>query len=161
LLEHILENVVGSGERGDDIALLAARILPVAPLPLALRVRARVGSMDLVRDAMRAWLAGVPLERVESEGLVLATWEACANAIEHALEPTDDVVTISAEREERLVRIVVQDTGRWASPTERVDRGLGMQLIRSLASSVEIAQVNGGTRITVERTLDTEPTPVA
>ena len=47
LLEHILEHVVGSGERGDDIALIAARLLPVAPRPLELRLAARVESMDL------------------------------------------------------------------------------------------------------------------
>ena len=47
---------------------------------------ARVESMDLVRDAMRAWLDGIALERSDAEDVVLATWEACANAIEHAVD---------------------------------------------------------------------------
>ena len=89
LLEHVLDQVVGSGEREDDIALLAARLLPVAPLTLDLNVRAHIGSMDLVRAAMRAWLDGAPLDRSAAEDVVLATWEACANGIEHAVNPSD------------------------------------------------------------------------
>jgi anti-sigma regulatory factor (Ser/Thr protein kinase) len=157
LLDHILEHVVGSRERGDDIALLAARVLPVAPRVLDVRVPSHVDSMDLVRDAMRAWLVGVRLERGQAEDLVLATWEACANAIEHAVDPTHDHITVHAEAEDSLVRIVVQDTGSWGSPSLREDRGLGLRLINSLVSSVDISQGEDGTRITVEKAL-TEPT---
>src|SRR5262249_17318892 len=91
LLEHVLAHVVGQGERGDDIAILAARVLPAAPQPLELRLAARLTSMDVVRDAMRAWLEGVAdLDRNDSEDVVLATWEASANAIEHTVEPQAD-----------------------------------------------------------------------
>ena len=158
LLEHILDNLVGAGERGDDIALLAARFLPVAPRPLAMRFRSSVDSMTLVRDAMRTWLAGVPAGRLEPEHLVLATWEACANAIEHAADPSDDVITLLAELEEAVVRVVVQDAGHWTSPEARADRGLGLELIRTLMSSVHIDQGNGGTRITIEKLLEASPT---
>ena len=53
LLEHILEHVVGSDERGDDIAVLAARLLPVAPRPLELRIAAerRLDGPRARRDA--------------------------------------------------------------------------------------------------------------
>jgi serine phosphatase RsbU (regulator of sigma subunit)/anti-sigma regulatory factor (Ser/Thr protein kinase) len=158
LLEHILEHVVGTGERGDDIAMLAVRVLPVAPRPLELRIAARVESMDLVRDAMRAWLEGVPFARSHAEAVVLATWEACANAIEHAVEATDNSVSIRAVLEDSLVRVVVEDTGRWAPPSEREDRGLGLRLIGSLMSSVHVAQDENGTTITLEKAFAEEPT---
>ncbi len=106
LLEHILEHVVGNDERGDDIALLAARVLPVAPRPLDLRIAAEFGSMDLVRDAMRAWLRGVDLERSDVEDVVLATWEACANAIEHAIEPTERIVIVRARLEDSRLAVI-------------------------------------------------------
>jgi serine phosphatase RsbU (regulator of sigma subunit)/anti-sigma regulatory factor (Ser/Thr protein kinase) len=151
LLEHILEHVVGTGEREDDIALLAARLLPVAPRPLELRLAARIESMELVRDAMRSWLGGTPLERSDAEDVVLATWEACANAIEHAADASDDVVTLRAELGD-VVRVVVQDTGRWTPPTDRENRGLGLRLIDSLMSSVDISESETGTAITIEKT---------
>ena len=157
LLDHVLERVVGSGERGDDIALLAARLLPVAPRVLDLRVPAHVDSMDLVRDATRAWLAGVSLERGQVEDVVLATWEACANAIEHAVDQTDDHITVHAAVEDSVVRIVIEDTGSWDSSTPREDRGLGLRLIESLVTSVDITSGEAGTRVTLEKAFS-EPT---
>ena len=160
LLDHVLERVVGSGERRDDIALLAARVLPVAPRVLDVRVPSNVDSMDLVRDAMRVWLAGVPLERGQAEDVVLATWEACANAIEHAIDPTDDRITVHAEVEGSLVRVAVEDTGRWGSPILREDRGLGLRLIESLVSSVVISPGDEGTRVTFEKAFSEPPAKV-
>ena len=153
LLEHVLDALVGSGERGDDIAILAARALPVAPRPLDLRVRADVSSMDLVRDALRTWLAGTELELADAESVVLAAWEACANAIEHASEPVDDVVTIAADVDDGRVRVTVADTGRWVSPTERDGRGLGLRLIETLSTTTEISTSDAGTTVTIEKAL--------
>ena len=96
LLEHILQRLVGADERADDIALLAVRLLPVAPHPLRLRVPSDTHSLELVRDALRTWLETAPLSRSDAQDLVLATWEACANAIEHALEPAGEHVTVQA-----------------------------------------------------------------
>ncbi len=157
LLEHILDRLVGSGEREDDIAVLAARVFPVAPRALELRVSSHTRSMDMVRDAMRTWLEGVPFDAATSEDVVLATWEACANAIEHARNPTDEVVTVWAELDDSAVRVVVTDTGSWSTPSTREDRGLGLRLIASLVSSVDVTQGDGGTTITMERAIATEP----
>jgi serine phosphatase RsbU (regulator of sigma subunit)/anti-sigma regulatory factor (Ser/Thr protein kinase) len=156
LLEHVLERVVGSGERADDIALLAARVLPVAPRPLDLQIHTDLDSMDLVRDALRSWLDGVDLDRAEVENVVLAAWEACANAIEHALEPTDEIVTIRAHVDDAHVRITVADTGRWASPSGPDGSGFGLKLIESLSTRSRISTAETGTTVTIEKVL-TEP----
>jgi len=151
LLEHVLERLVGGGERGDDIALLAARVLTVAPGKLDLRIPADLGSMDLVRDAMRAWLQGAPVGRADAEDVVLATWEACANAIEHAVAPAERTVSVGASLEDSRVRVVVKDTGTWAPYAIRPDRGLGLRLIRALSSSVDVVQDAEGTTVTLEK----------
>jgi anti-sigma regulatory factor (Ser/Thr protein kinase) len=153
LLEHILERLVGSGEREDDIALLAARVFTVAPAPLRLRIPKDTGSLDLVRDAVRAWLEGAPSERTEAEEIVLATWEACANAIEHPGGDGGDSVSLTATLDDSRVRIAVEDSGRWKPPAETPDRGLGLRLIRSLMSSVDVTADEGGTRVTFEKVL--------
>jgi serine phosphatase RsbU (regulator of sigma subunit)/anti-sigma regulatory factor (Ser/Thr protein kinase) len=152
LLEHILTYVVGSGERGDDIALLAVRVLPVAPQPLELHVASRLESMDVVRDALRAWLVGVDLDRSEGEDVVLAAWEACANAIEHAVEPQVDLVAVTATLEDGCIRVVVSDSGRWAPPSTRENRGLGLRLIEALMTSVDVDESDRGTTVTLEKT---------
>jgi GAF domain-containing protein/anti-sigma regulatory factor (Ser/Thr protein kinase) len=153
LLEHILEHVVGDEERGDDIALLAVRIMPVAPRPLHLRLRSDLGSMDTLRDGMRSWLRGVDLPRSDVEDLVLATWEACANAIEHALEPAEGVVVVRAAVDDGRVTVTVGDSGRWAPPIQRDDRGLGLRLMEALVTSVAVAESPSGTTVTLEKDL--------
>jgi anti-sigma regulatory factor (Ser/Thr protein kinase) len=117
--------------------------------------------MDLIRDAMRAWLGGVPLDRSAAEDVVLATWEACANGIEHAVNPSDELLSIRAALEHDRVRVVVRDTGTWAPPSGRVDRGLGLPLIGALSTSVDVARTSTGTTVTIERALTPEPATVA
>jgi serine phosphatase RsbU (regulator of sigma subunit)/anti-sigma regulatory factor (Ser/Thr protein kinase) len=153
LLEHILGRMVGTAERDDDIALLAARVFTVAPRPLDLRISNDIGSLDQLRDVVRAWLEGAPAGRPEAEDIVLATWEACANAIEHARSPGKETVSVSAALDGSRVRIVVEDTGGWRTPSDVPDRGLGLRLIHSLMSSVDIAAGDAGTRVTLEKEL--------
>jgi anti-sigma regulatory factor (Ser/Thr protein kinase) len=159
LLEHVLERVVGGGERGDDIALLAARVLTVAPRELDLTVRADLGSMNLVRDALRVWLDGAPVGRADAEDVVLATWEACANAIEHAVDPRAGTVNVRAALDDSRIRVSVSDTGAWAPYSVERDRGLGLRLMRALSSSVDVAQHREGTTVTVEKALTGAPPP--
>ena len=153
LLEHILGRMVGEAERGDDIALLAVRLLAVAPEPLRLRVPSHTGSLDLVRDAVRTWLAGAPLNRGDANDVVLAVWEACANAIEHATDPREEFVEVRAEILDSRVRVTVEDTGHWTPPSEREDRGLGLQLIYASMSAVDVESGEAGTRVTFEKAL--------
>jgi len=159
LLDHVLETVIGSRDREDDIALLVARLLPVAPRPLDLRFSSDVDSMLLVRDAMRVWLQGTSLDRAEAEGVVLAVWEAVANAVEHAVDPSETAVRVRAEHDDSRIRVVVDDTGRWA-PASDGGRGFGLKLIQALVSSMEIERHEAGTTVTLEMRLGL-PKPTA
>ena len=90
--------------------LLAARLLPVAPQPLELRLPTTIDGLHVVRDALRTWTRGAPLSRPESEGLVLAAWEATANAIEHAGGHAD-LMVVRAMLEDSTIRVTVEDNG--------------------------------------------------
>jgi GAF domain-containing protein/anti-sigma regulatory factor (Ser/Thr protein kinase) len=153
LVEHVLEHVAGSEGRGDDIAVLAVRLLAVAPKPLELDLPSGVRSLDLVRDALRVWLEDAPVTQTESHDIVLATWEACANAVEHPVPGDGRRFVVRAELEDSTILVTVTDPGRWADETERPDRGLGLRLIRSVMSSVEIDSGAAGTRVRLEKVL--------
>jgi serine phosphatase RsbU (regulator of sigma subunit)/anti-sigma regulatory factor (Ser/Thr protein kinase) len=153
LVEHILERIVGDHERDDDIAVLATRVFALAPRPFELRLPGDIGSLDVVRDALRVWLEGTPADRAESEQIVLAVWETCANAVEHG--HTDDAhdLRVHATLEDHRVEVVVEDGGRWKESVQLPDRGLGLKLIRSVSSSVDVAVGEAGTRVTIEKLL--------
>ena len=153
LVDHILGRVVGDAERGDDIALLVVRLMAVAPKPLHVRIPSDVGALDLVRDAMRIWLVGTDLTGTDAQDVVLAAWEACANAVEHGATGDGSYVDVRAEVADGCVRISVADSGHWRPPTEREDRGLGLRLISASMSSVEVTEGEEGTRVTFEKAL--------
>jgi GAF domain-containing protein/anti-sigma regulatory factor (Ser/Thr protein kinase) len=153
LLEHVLETLVAGADRADDVAILAARFLPVAPKPLDLTVRSDEGSLHLIRDAIRTWLEGTELERVDAEDVLLAAWETCANAIEHAENPFDDTVRIRATLDGSSIRIVVEDSGRFVQTGARPDRGLGLRLAERLSSAMDITMTQDGTTVALEKQL--------
>ena len=153
LLEHVLEQLVEGVERADDIAILAARFLPVAPRPLDLTVRSDEDSLHLVRDAIRTWLEGTELGRAEAEDLLLAAWEVCANAIEHASNASEETIRVRAALDHSRIRMVVEDSGRFVQVQPRPDRGLGLRLAEHLSSALDITLTEDGTTVALEKLL--------
>ena len=151
LVDHILDRLVGDDVRGDDIALLAVRLLAVAPAPLDLRLPATPHSLDIARDALRLWLASAPLSEEQAHEVVLAAWEACANAVEHPQEVRAPVFVLAARAGDDRVLIDVTDSGHWRNGRSHPDRGLGLHLIRSVMTSVSVLRGEDGTRVHMEK----------
>jgi serine phosphatase RsbU (regulator of sigma subunit)/anti-sigma regulatory factor (Ser/Thr protein kinase) len=151
LAVHVLEHLIGEDERRDDVVLLVSRVLPVAPSPMTLRLEGGDTSLRHAREALRHWLSGAPVGVMEAHDIVLAAWEASANATEHSLSEAG--FRLQAELDGDTVRVVVEDSGTWLPPSVRPDRGRGVQLMRSLMSSVEIEPGPQGTRVTLEKEL--------
>lgn len=109
--------------------------------------------MQTARDELRAWLARGGVDRDDAHDIVLAAWEACANAVEHPEEPSEAAFTLEASRDGDRVRLRVQDAGRWRPESNRDERGLGLLLMRSLMESVEVSPDTTGTVVLMERKL--------
>jgi serine phosphatase RsbU (regulator of sigma subunit)/anti-sigma regulatory factor (Ser/Thr protein kinase) len=158
LAEHVLEHLIGDEDRRDDVVLLVARLLPVAPCTLDLRLSTGDASLRHAREALRVWLAGAPVGEMDAHDIVLAAWEAVANATEHSMSGTG--FRLHVQLLEATVRVVVEDDGTWVPSSARPDRGRGLQLMRSLMSSVEVEPGPRGTRVTLEKHLPVrEPEP--
>jgi serine phosphatase RsbU (regulator of sigma subunit)/anti-sigma regulatory factor (Ser/Thr protein kinase) len=151
LATHVLERLIGDEERRDDVVLLVGRLLPVAPRELDLRVEGGDTGLRNAREALRLWLAAAPVDEMTTHDIVLAVWEACANATEHSLSESGFRLRVSLDAD--TIRIVVEDEGSWLPPSARPDRGRGLQLMRALMSSVEVEPGPRGTRVTLERRL--------
>ncbi|NBH12297.1 SpoIIE family protein phosphatase, partial [Amycolatopsis sp. SID8362] len=134
----------------DDVALLLyRRSVP----PLQLDFAAHPDSLASTRTWLRAWLATTELETELAQDVLVATGEACANAVEHAYPGASGGNAHLAARftGSRLV-VVVTDDGRWKQPPpdNQVLRGRGMAMMEALADAVTVRHDADGTTVTLE-----------
>ena len=104
-----------------------------------------------MRAAVREWLAEAELDQEAIRDIVLACSEACANAVEHAVDPSEDAFELTGARSADAVALEVRDFGGWREPGPRDDRGLGLSLMRSLMTEVEVATGADGTIVRMRR----------
>ena len=137
------------------MAVLVAKLAGARENGVQLTLPAESTALNTVRDELRAWLGSTGADAAEVEAIVLAAWEACANAVEHAQEPTSTDFGFEASRRDDRVSLLVRDRGRWKPETERDGRGCGLKLMRSLMETVEVAPSRGCTVIRMERRVGT------
>jgi PAS domain S-box-containing protein len=137
------------GEAADDVAILGLRMEPVDDV-FVLVVPAEPGELFRVRRGLTRWLYAKGVAQSDTDELVLACSEACANAIRHAYGPGGGTVEIEATRDDGAVEIVVRDAGRWRQ-RRGAGSGLGLTLIEAVASTVTFDQGGSGTTVTMRR----------
>jgi GAF domain-containing protein/anti-sigma regulatory factor (Ser/Thr protein kinase) len=135
----------------DDVALVAARMPPLGD-DLRTSWPATSEALVSVRRLLRRWLAHHGAREEETNDIVVASQEACANAVEHAYGPGHAHFEVDAEHREGRIRLIVRDRGRWRPPRGS-HRGRGLPLMRALMESVEVERGHAGTVVVLERTL--------
>jgi anti-sigma regulatory factor (Ser/Thr protein kinase) len=156
LVDAILDRLIGVAPRSDDVALLAVA-LESAPLgTFSIRLPSNRDSLIELRDEFAAWLERSGIGEADRRDVMLATWEASANAIEHARDPSPPEIEVEATLNGDRVRVEVSDHGRWTEPRERPERGLGLHLIRALMTGLAVEQGSASTRVVMERMLSRE-----
>ncbi|NGP07355.1 ATP-binding protein [Rhodococcus sp. 14C212] len=113
-------------------------------------VRAEASQVTMLRQALDRWLSGLRLAEFGGQDVLLASYEALANAVEHAYADGDGTVDLEAKYspQDRCVEIVVTDHGHWresVTPTAGSSRGHGLALIRNLAADTDLAVNPDGT----------------
>jgi serine/threonine-protein kinase RsbW len=116
------------------------------------RVPADAEQLAEMRHALSRWAAGIGMPARQREEVVLASYEAMANSVEHAYEDEQDgVVDLhAAHTPDGTVVVTVTDHGRWKTPAPSNGiRGRGILLMRALADDTTIARVDTGTTVTM------------
>jgi anti-sigma regulatory factor (Ser/Thr protein kinase) len=112
-------------------------------------------ALPQVRRALREWLHEVGVAGDVADDIVLASWEACANAVEHPLEPAEHEVVVDARVRSSQVCVDVRDAGRWRRREARPYRGLGLTIVNALMDEVSIRRGGrSGTVVHMCRALD-------
>jgi anti-sigma regulatory factor (Ser/Thr protein kinase) len=150
-VDHVLGTVPHEGS-GDDVAVLAFRVIDRPVFVLEQHLEARFVGLRKIRRELRAFLNSAGLHEDDVDELVLAISEATANAIEHPLKTTKPYIEVKVEVLHDEVVACVRDFGQWDDTDPEPDRGRGLPLIRALGD-VEIRRYVDGTRLIVRRAL--------
>lgn len=120
---------------------------------LHFRVPAVAGRLAGLRHALAQWAARVGLTDEDAEALVLASYEAMANSVEHAYrDRTQGLLDLRGEIDESQGRVVitVTDYGQWQPPQPSGGlRGRGLPLIQGLTATSTITPTTSGTTVTM------------
>jgi len=159
LAAAIVEGLLDSEERPDDIAVLVAHRRAETTQPLELDLPAVPAALPTVRRHLGGWLAGLGMGEQDRVGVMVAVGEATANAAEHAyrgVEPGRMQVTAAVDVDGQLT-VTVRDQGRWRPPDrDPGDRGRGLLIMRQLVDGV-VLQGEHGTTVTLSMRLRRRP----
>jgi PAS domain S-box-containing protein len=147
LVPAVLDDLTEHGHAADDIAVIAARLMPA---PLHQRLPADPAQLAVVRRTVRQWAASAGLGDDLSEDLLLAMGEAAANAVEHAYRDgaSGDWYYEVARRGDGSLDVLVQDWGSWRPPpADPGFRGRGVEFVRHLADEVSFERGVTGTTV--------------
>lgn len=132
----------------DDIAIVTLAVDPQPVDRLDLVLPAEPSSLRLMRHALRQLSRGLGLDEDAVSALMIASGEAVNNVIEHAYGVTPGSVLLRATPADGVLRVEVQDRGKWRPDRAHNTGGRGLDLIRALADEVEIGRAPGGTTVT-------------
>ncbi len=145
------------GDPADDTALLAVHFAAVPGERLRLRPPAEPKALGSVRLALRRWLGEIGVDGQDAYDVLVASGEACANAIEHAYGPGEASFELDAWVEDGELAVAVRDFGQWREPRGR-ERGRGLKLMEQLMDTAEVRREEGGTTVHLSRSLDSGAT---
>jgi PAS domain S-box-containing protein len=155
LCERVLSTVLGDGDPGDDVALLAVRPLPSALTHVSLTLPAEPGSLARLRRRLARFLHATGASELEQYEVTLAICEAAGNAIEHAYGPGDASFDVEVAFEAGELTASVRDSGSWREKRGEY-RGRGLSIIEDLMDEVKVERDDAGTVVRMRHRLSEE-----
>jgi serine phosphatase RsbU (regulator of sigma subunit)/anti-sigma regulatory factor (Ser/Thr protein kinase) len=151
MCEHLTAYVRDAGPAQDDVAVLAVRWLTLgATIELQVPSQARV--LRPLRAALRRWLEAAGVTDHEAFEILVATSEACSNAIRHGA-PQATHFDFKAELNGD-VAIVVRSAGRWRERRSSAPGGRGLDIMRQFMDDTEVDGGLDTTEIRMRRRLE-------
>jgi serine/threonine-protein kinase RsbW len=112
------------------------------------RLDACADSLIRARGVLTEWAATVGMSQDQRDDLVLAAYEAMANAAEHGYRGQGGVIELHARRTADEVIVTVADHGVWRPPPEdKGMRGRGLPLIEGLSHRSTVMPGDQGTTV--------------
>jgi PAS domain S-box-containing protein len=152
LCERVIDAVLGDGDPGDDVALLAVRPLPAVADKISLTLPAEPASLASLRRRLARFLHATGASDLEQYEITLTISEAAGNAIEHAYGPGDATYDVEVTFTRGQLEATVRDHGTWRERRGE-HRGRGLNIIEKLMDEVKVTPGEEGTEVTMRRRL--------
>lgn len=149
LSDRLLDDLLDTGDVSDDVALVIMR-RALAGSPLSLRLPGEARVLIQARTALRRWLRELGVAPHDAGEVLVACGEACANVVQHAYGASPGPMWIDAALVDGTLEISVRDRGSWRAPSDR-GGGWGLQLMKALMDSIEVAHGPDGTEVRLRR----------
>jgi serine phosphatase RsbU (regulator of sigma subunit)/anti-sigma regulatory factor (Ser/Thr protein kinase) len=150
---EVLERSLPATGHADDVALLLYRHRNPAPFHAVLAPDA--AELAVARAALRVWLATAGVAEADAAAVLIASGEACANAIEHGYGFSGDrSVELHASIVAGRLDVLIRDEGAWKVPSARGIRGRGRHLMEQLMDRAVIDSGPHGTLVRLCKELD-------
>ncbi|MEU7711924.1 ATP-binding protein [Micromonospora chalcea] len=123
---------------------------------LTIDLPADPGQLAATRERLRGWLHAQGVSEWDIETVLIATGEACANAIEHGYRfAPEGITTLRAELRGDRLEIEVRDRGGWraADGDESGDRGRGRLIMARVMDEATIVGTPEGTCVRLVKRL--------
>jgi PAS domain S-box-containing protein len=157
ICNQLVEILGAESAHDDDVALLTLRFGPNTQGDFELTFPARAAKLRALRASLHSWLDSRGLSASLRDAVVLATNEACSNAIEHAYRDLlAGEVTVLVQEVERKLMVTVRDYGRFIRTTgSPTNRGRGTAIMENL--TLGFSRDSGPYGTTVRFHLDVAP----
>jgi PAS domain S-box-containing protein len=152
LCDRLLAAALPGGAMTDDVALLALCHVSLGSR-LELDVPNEPSALGSLRGLLRRWLAQIDASDSDVHAIVMASSEACTNAIEHAGAAADATIAFAAVVRDGEVEITVRDCGHWREHRPPSEQGRGLELIEALMDDVRVQTADDGTTVSLRRRL--------
>ena len=156
MADQLLEALVPDGAQ-DDIAVLVYRhrAQDGDETMFDMAVRADAAELSSFRRRLREWLSARGVDERAANDLLIASGEACANAIEHAYGfSRESSIDVTGTISDGSVELRISDRGHWREHGQSENRGRGLGIMAALVDDVRIERGQDGTVVRLVKRVD-------
>ena len=151
--DRLVAAASADGPVADDVVVACFRYTPVLAR-LRRTVRASPERLAGVRADLRAWFEALAVPDDVGYRVLLATGEACANAVEHAYaragNGTTETLDVEVTHHGHHLTVQVRDHGIWRPPVgPAADRGRGTSIMAAVGNRFRRTSGIDGTTVTI------------
>lgn len=148
--KSVQDRVFGSKQNVDDVATMTLFIQPRAVEAFDCVFSAVPFAAPFVRRGLERFLIDQGIGDDHRFAVITAVGEAVANAVEHAYADVPGTVHLCVRVDESIIRVHIEDSGRWRAATKEEERGRGIPLMRALMDRVEIRTDSASTQVRMQ-----------